>query len=280
MIAAAARTAEQANSSNSRDKLFLWVFQILAANSLAGIIIRALAENGVGAALLSTFGVSAIVWVALGAGLALLARSKATETAHSTDVALAIAACLLAMLPMANISSVALTAFAAYAIWTSNPGSSARRAGAIFLAVTANLIWGRLILGMFSRSFLFIDAFFVTNLIGAPQVGNTIPFIGHPGLIIVTPGCSSLQGISLAIVFWVTVNQWFELKTTPRSLSWCGLALLAATGINILRIAALVRFPSYFDEIHVGWGAQLASFSTMLVIVAIVLWGARRDICR
>lgn len=262
----------------SREQMFFWVFLILAANSVSGLIIRSLSQGGIAASLISTFQVSAIVWTAIAAGLALLAHSEEAEMTTSKDLVTSAAACLFALMPMANISSVALTGVAAYAFCTSGHGSSVRRAGAIFLAVTTNLIWGRLVLGVFSRHFLFVDAFFVNNVIGSRQSGNTIAFIGAPGSIIVAPGCSSLQGISLAVVFWVTVNQWFAIKTTYRSLIYCVLALMGAVAINVLRLAALVRFPAHFDEIHVGWGAQVASYSTMLVIVATVLWGARREI--
>ena len=82
----------------------------------------------------------------------------------------------------------------------------------------------------------------------------------------------------MAIVFWVTVNQWLKVQLTLRSVIWCVLAIVAAFGINILRIAALVHFPLYYQEIHVGWGAQLASFSTMIAIAVIVLCGARREV--
>jgi exosortase/archaeosortase family protein len=193
-------------------------------------------------------------------------------------MAVAVAACLAALLPIANISSVVMTAVAAYVIWSSPAGSPVRRAAIIFLAVTATLIWGRLFLGLFSRSLLGVDAFFVTNFIGSTQVGNKIAFIGQPGSIVVAPGCSSLQGISLAIVFWTTVNQWFSVKLTARSLAWCGAALGSALAINVVRIAALVNFPQHFDELHVGWGAELAAWTTMLAIVLIVIWGARREV--
>lgn len=274
--AVAAATCHSGVIGISRQRLFFWVFLTLAANSVAGLMIRALAESGIAGSILSTFGISVIVWTALIAGLALLVPEDGQD-ATPVDMAAAIGASLVALAPIANISSVGMTVFAAYAIWSSDVESGVRRAGAIFLAVTAHLIWGRLFLGLFSRELLFLDAFFVTHLAGSVQVGNTIPFKGHSGFI-VAPGCSSLQGISLAIVFWVMINQWFAMRTTVRSLMWCGFALLAAFAINIIRLSALVHFPLYFDQIHIGWGAQLASFATMIAIVGVVLWGARREV--
>lgn len=277
--AVAAATCHSGVLGISRQRLFFWVFLTLAANSVAGLMIRSVAESGIAGSVVSTFGVSVIIWAALAAGLAMLMPANGQD-ATAADIAVALGASLLALAPIANVSSVALTVFAAYAIQSSDIGNAVRRSGVIFLAITANLIWGRLLLGLFSRDLLFIDAFFVTNLAGSVQVGNTIPFKGHPGFIIVAPGCSSLQGISLAIVFWVMINQWFAIRATARSLMWCGFALLAAFAINIIRLSALVHFPLYFDEIHVGWGAQVASFATMIAIIGLVLWGARREVFR
>jgi exosortase/archaeosortase family protein len=258
--------------------LLFWIFLILAANSLAGPAIRSAGESGPAAAVAATFGVSAIVWTALAAALLLLRTPRRTPAASTVDVLVALACCLLALLPIASISSIALTGFAAYVLATSPPGTVERRAAAILLAVTASLIWGRLFLGLFSRDLLFVDAFVATKLIGSTQSGNVIAFIGAPGAIVVAPGCSSLQGMSLALVFWTTVTQWFEVRMTAASLAWCAAALLAAFAINILRLAALVNFPAHFDAIHAGWGWQIASWATLAAIAAIVLWGARRDV--
>jgi exosortase/archaeosortase family protein len=262
----------------TRDRLFFWVFLILAANSVSGLLIRSFQESGFAASLTSTFGVSAIVWTALAAGLALLGASRDVRAPLSRDVALAGVACLVALVPIANASGAMMAVVAAYAMCTSDRESAPRRAGAIFLAVTTNLIWGRLILGLFSSKLLFIDTFLVSDVIGSPQTGNTIPFIGAPGVIIVAPGCSSLQGLSLALVFWVTANQWLNAATTLRSMVWCSLAVGAAVAVNLLRMAAMVYFPADFHTIHIGWGAQVASYTSVFAIVGIVLLGARREL--
>ena len=262
----------------SRSSLYLWIFLILTANSLAGPAIRSVAENGPWAGLATTFGVSAIVWIAIAAAFLLLRRPGPASPATPADTVAAVVACLLALLPMANVSSVALAGFAAYAFWNNPRGSAERRAAAILLAVTASLIWGRLLLALFARDLLFVDAFVAGRLIGNAQSGNLIAFSGSPGAIVVAPGCSSLQGMSLALVFWTAVTQWFEVKVTAASLAWCAAALAAAFAINVARLAALVNFPAHFDAIHAGWGWQIASWTTLAAIAAIVLWGARRDV--
>jgi exosortase/archaeosortase family protein len=263
----------------TRSTLFLLAFLLLTINSLAGLVIRAFTEGGAEVALASTFGISAIVWVAVAAGVGLLVGDRESiGEPLKADWPVIVAASLVALLPMANASSVALAGLGLYAAWTSPASSALRRAGIIFAAITANLIWGRLLLGLFSRDLMFIDAFFVSNLFGSEQISNMVSFADRPGWILIAPGCSSLQSVSLALVFWVTVQQYFDVKTSYAAIGWCVLALLSAVAINVARMGAIVHYHDYFDALHTGWAAQAAAYATMLAIVAIVLWGARREV--
>ena len=261
----------------TRERLFFWVFLTIAANSLSGLAIRLSLDHGPTQALAQLFGFSAIIWVALAAAFAIL-REGGVQEASRTDWSVALFAFGVSLLPAANASAVAMSVVALYAIRSGGACSPLRRAGIIFLSISASLIWGRLLLAIFSRSLLFVDAFFVTTFTGASQIGNRIAFVGAPGGFVVAPGCSSLQGMSLAIVFWATVNQYYRVPTSLQSLKYCGLALLAAFVINILRLGSLAHFPAHFDAIHTGWGWHLASWITLLAIVACVMFGARRDV--
>jgi hypothetical protein len=48
---------------------------------------------------------------------------------------------------------------------------------------------------------------------------------GFPTRLVVAPGCSSMQGISLSILLWTTVNQLFEIPFgwTLREFASCNL---------------------------------------------------------
>jgi exosortase/archaeosortase family protein len=190
----------------------------------------------------------------------------------------AAAVALAALLPVAPASSAALTLLAGWMIFRSPAASAGRKAGIVALSVTASLLWGRVFLALFSRPLLDIDTWLAGRLVGARAVGNTLAFIDGSGAIAVAPGCSSWQGMSLALVFWVTVNQWFGVRFGWKPLGWCLLALAATILVNIVRIGAMVHFPAQLDSIHHGYGWYLSMWSSLLLVCAICLFGARREI--
>ena len=247
-----------------RERLFLWLFPIAVA--------------GWAGAAFNLFGISAILWVALAAGLQLLRAAPEGDPATRRDWVVAGAGLLTIALPSATISSGALTVFALYALATGASASPLRRAAIIFLAVSGTTLWGPLVLALFNHPLLDLDAFFVARVAGVAQEGNLIAFADGSGLMAVAPGCSSLQGISLALVFWATVNQWFQVPIGGRSLAWLGAAVAATVTVNVSRIAALSHFPAHFDSIHAGIGWHVASWTTMMLVAAICVYGARREI--
>jgi exosortase/archaeosortase family protein len=267
-----------ASATLGRSRLFFWLVMLAALNAFAGIAIRIVPERGLTYAIFELFGISAIVWLALAAALALLLPNSDERTPSRLDLAVAAATVAVALLPVATASAVMLTGLSLYIVLTSPAGSPGRKAGLIGLAITATLIWGRLALALFSRPLLDADTWLVALLTGADQAGNTLAFLDGSGGLAVAPGCSSWQGMSLALLFWVTVNQWFGVKPGLRSLGWLGAALAATIGINVLRIAAMVRFPDHIAAIHHGYGWHLSMWATLIAVAALCIYGARREI--
>ena len=150
----------------------------------------------------------------------------------------------------------------------------------MFLAVTGALLWGRVFLALFSRPLLDLDATFVAGLIGSEHRGNMLWYAGGPTRLVVAPGCSSMQGLSLAVVLWAAINQFFEVRFGWKPALWCLAALAATVAINVLRIASMLRFPAHLEEIHNGWGYHLSMWLTLAAVAAICLWGARREVFR
>ena len=262
----------------SRERLFFWLSLVASLNALAGLLIRASIQDGLGHSVFNLFGISAIVYLAIFAALAILLETNVTSIDFS-DKAVAVFVFATAMLPMANASSVALTLLAIYAITTSAHRSPLGRAGVILLSVTMALIWGRLSLALLSRSLLSVDAFFITTFAGAEHIGNKVMFVEPSyGSFVIAPGCSSLQGMSLAFVFWMTVSQWYRLPFGLRSSLYCLGAVLATLGINVARLSTIAHFPEHFDKLHTGVGWVVASWLTFAAIFIIVALGARREI--
>jgi exosortase/archaeosortase family protein len=271
-----ARSAGRAAARLDRGPVFFWLVLLAALNAFAGIAIRIVPEHGLAYALFELFGISAISWLALAATLALLKR-ESSETLRPGDGWVAACVLLIALLPVATASALALTGLALWMIATSKVGSRLRRAGLIALALTGPLIWGRLLLALFSGPLLAADTWLVGQVTGTAQSANMLALADGSGRIEVAPGCSSWQGMSLAILLWVTVNQWFKVPFTPRAVAACFGALAVTVAINVARIAAMVRFPAHIEAIHHGWGWHVSMWSTLVAVSLVCLWGARRE---
>lgn len=261
----------------ARADLFAGLFLLATLNGIIGWAVDSVRADGLLPAFTNLFGISAVVWLALAAGIAILRQGEA-EPVRRLDVAVAAMVVAVALLPSTGASRGAIALLAVYAIATSPSQSPIRRAGIIFLAITGAILWGRIALDTFGASLLALDATFVATLLGVPHGGNMIWTPDGAWRLVVFPGCSSMQGISVALLFWATVNQYFRVPFGWSAAGWAMLALAATVAINVVRIAALLWFPDHFEAIHTGWGWHLFMWATLLAVGAITLFGARREI--
>jgi exosortase/archaeosortase family protein len=270
---------ERVSATADRSHTFSWLIILAALNAFAGPAIRIVPEHGLAYAIFELFGISAIVWVALAATLGLL-RNAAAEPLRPGDRVVAAGIIAAAILPLATASAASLTVLGTYMIATDRSGGDVRRAGVIAVAITGPLLWGRLLLALFSGPLVAADTWLVAQVTGASHAANVLALSDRSGMIAVAPGCSSWQGMSLALLFWVTVNQWFEVSLDRRAIGILAAALAATVTINVLRIGAMIRFPAHLQEIHTGWGWHAAMWSTLIAVTAICLWGARDEVFR
>src|SRR5436305_1100070 len=175
-----------------RPRTFLWLVTLATLNAFAGPAIRIVPEHGLAYAIFELFGISAITWVALVATLALL-HNAPSEVLRPGDRAIGAAIIIAAALPLATASAGSLTILGAYMIATDAPGGSIRRAGVIALAMTGPLLWGRVLLALFSGPLVAADTWLVGQLTGAHQAANILALSDGSGSIAVAPGCSSWQ---------------------------------------------------------------------------------------
>ncbi len=262
----------------TRSQLYLGLFLVAALNAFVGLGVREVEEVGIASAAFNLFGISAILWVALAAGLTILGGDSSDERPHSADLALAAAVLAATLFPAATASSVALSGVGLWAAWSAARDTPLRRAGIIFLAMTGALLWGRVLLAMFSRPLLDIDAIFVAGLLGVANQGNLIWSADRATQLLVAPGCSSMQGLSLALVLWATVNQYFRVPFGWKAALYCLAALAATVLVNVLRIGAMLHWPAHLEAIHHGWGFWLSMWTTLILVCAICLYGARREV--
>lgn len=261
-----------ADATVDRPRCFLIAFTVLALNGAVMLAAGAVHARGWIASILNLFEISAILWCAAAAGVAILWRAPVSEPATRFDMILLGFCALAAMLFVPMASTAALTALCIWAVITTPAGSPLRRAALIFLAMTTGLLWGRLLLIVGSDVFLAGEAVLVSAVTGRGGEGNMVAFDAGPGFYTVAPGCSSLQGVSLAVVLWVTVTQYFEVSLGARAWAALAGAVVVAVATNLARLSTIALFPDYFVTLHEGLGATICGWIALVGIVAVVWW--------
>lgn len=260
---------------HSRERRFAFAFLLLVLNALTTFAAAAVVLRGWTTAVLALFDISAIVWLAVAAALAILWQAPDGNPGKRGDGPILAFAVLAALVPVPTASSAALTLIAAWLWLTSPSGSPLRRASAIAFSLTATLLWGRIMLSWGSGLFLTADARFVALIAGTRNSGNAVFFPDGTNFLI-AEGCSSLHGVSLALVLWVTVVQYFRIRVDRRAWLTLAAAVLGAVLVNGLRLATIARNPREFDYWHTGDGGAMFGWLALIVIVAVVYRGTSR----
>jgi hypothetical protein len=107
----------------TRVQLLFALFLIATLNGFVGTAVRTLTAHG-WLALADLFGISAILWTALAAGLKILADDDGRGGWRRGDAPIAALVLAAALLPSPAASSLALTALSLWAIATGAPGSA------------------------------------------------------------------------------------------------------------------------------------------------------------
>ncbi|MEO7248504.1 MAG: hypothetical protein ABIW31_08625 [Novosphingobium sp.] len=261
----------------SRTRLFGFIFLLLSLNALPTFIGEAVQSHGWLVATLDLFDVSAIVWLALAAGVTMAWQSGSTSDESATlasraDLALAFGATLIALVPVPPLSAGALSGVALWCWTTSRPGSSARRSAAVFLSLSTFFFWGRIFLALGAGPLLSADAHFVSLISGMAVEGNVVSFI-NGNRFLIAPGCSSLHGISLALILWTTAIAWFKLPVTRSLIYILVIAVLASVAVNGLRLTMIAWHPDQFSYWHVGMGASLFGWLALFADLGVVYYG-------
>lgn len=260
----------------TRDRLFAVLFPALAINAAATIGQEAIRTEGLLVATLNLWGVSAIMWLAGVAGCHLILTAPIVDGGWGPhrirhgDPAIVLAAMAAMLIPSPAVSGCALSLVCLWVIATA-PSDPLRRAALIYLCMSGSLLWGRLLLSYGSGFFLALDGWMVGNVAGTGGSGNLVSFTGSNGVFVVAPGCSSLQGISLAMVLWVTATQYHRIAMGARASITLAAMILAAISANVLRLAAIATSPANFETLHIGFGASVFGWLGLLGIVA-ALW--------
>jgi exosortase/archaeosortase family protein len=258
-----------------RERLFAFVYLLLTLNGLVTLAEVSAQEHGWLIAALNLFDVSAIIWLALAAQVDLLRRSGRDDLSGPSDRVILVTAIGAALVPIPVLSSALLTPIALWAWSTADHGAPLRRASAIVLALTTFLLWGRIALAWGAGPLLGADAAFVGWLAGVKASGNAVDFADGSRFLI-APGCSSLHGVSLGLILWTTVMQYFSLALDRRALLTLATALVGSVLVNGVRLMIIAWNPRNFAYWHTGSGAALFGWIALGVLMAVVYGGLGR----
>lgn len=267
--------------SMPRNEFFAGLCILACANGLGSLIIQSVNQLGWAGALLSSFGISAIVFIACAAGVSFILRDS-TDEIRSADLAVGAGSLLLVILPVAAMSWLALIALIVWMLLFTNATSSRRRGAVILLATTVPMFWSPLLFYCFSDFLLQIDASLVGWLMGTDRVGNTVRFAQGSEILAIFPACSSFANLSLAFLCWVTISQSVQHRWSPWDILWCFLILTSVVAINVARLSLMGLSDWHYQTIHNSqWGEILPNIIMSGLVIGLSLVGVRRELfCR
>jgi exosortase/archaeosortase family protein len=259
-----------------RHDFFAILFIVGCANGLLGRLIQSFQFSDWEGAL-SSADINIIMVLACFAGISLVS-SKSPEVAEPRDLAVALVFLILVILPLFPLSWVGVTILSAYILVFANNNRERVRGALILLAMTAPMLWSRLLFQIFAKPILDIDASLVSLLLGTQRTGNMVGFLDGSGYMIVLPACSSLANMSLALLCWVTITQWVGHRWTAKDVIWAALACASVISVNVTRISLMGLSHRHYEVIHSSWGDMITNSIMLALMVGVTVLGARREI--
>jgi len=259
-----------------RNEWFAALFIVGCVNGLGEQVIETIGSSGWVDAALGTFGTSAIVWVAIYAGIGLVLEER-SEQLRAADIV--VGSCLLVAfaLPIGGVSWLAISILSLYAILVSVPSSARFRGATILLAATIPMFWIHLAFRYFGDEILRGDAALVGLLLGTGCTGNVVPFVHGAGSLIVLPYCSSFSNVWLAFLGWLLIFQWRPRRWSIQDLQYCLVAAASVISVNVTRLGLMALGQRHYDAIHGQWGDLATNLLILGTTFGICLLGVQRE---
>jgi exosortase/archaeosortase family protein len=274
-------------ASISRAELFGGLFVLGCANGLAGRIGQSITDHdGWVVAILSTFKISVIIFAACFIGVSLVFRGAfedgvwpRKDKARIVDFVIVGVFLILVLLPIAPLSWLAVTILSIYILFFTNDTRGIGHRGAlVLLATTVPMLWSPLMFDFFARIIVRIEASLVGWLLGTHSSGNIVEFANHSANLQISPGCSALANVSLALLCWITLSQSVGHKWRPQDFLWCLLTCGSLIAVNVIRISVMGLDLSYYYAIHNVVGDTITNAIIFGLTVGISVLGFRREI--
>jgi exosortase/archaeosortase family protein len=262
--------------SITRNELFAILYILGCANGLLGRMIQA-AQISDWESAISGIDINVIVLFACFAGISMILEDD-SESVRPRDLTVAAVFLVFVGLPIFALSWVAVTGLSLYILLFANANSDRVRGATVMLALTAPMLWSRLLFQLFAKFILDIDAGLVALLLGTARTGNMVRMVDDSGYMIVMPACSSLANMSLALLCWVTITQWVRHRWVVADVFWAALACLTVITVNVTRISLMGWSQTHYKYIHSTWGDLITNSIMLTLMVAVTVLGARREI--
>jgi hypothetical protein len=259
-----------------RGEYFAGLFILGCASGLTSRIIQSVNEHGWEYALINTFEISAIIWIACIAGVFLVLRDRTTGIGL-LELALGAGFVLLVILPIGSLSWIAVIGLSLY-ILVSTDVATSRRGAFILLATTVPMLWSQILFRFFANLILAADASLVSWLLGTHRTGSVVEFADSSARLVIFPPCSSLPNVALAFLCWVTLSQLVCHRKSIYDLLWCLLACGAAVAANVTRLAICGLSQWHYATFHNAWSDAVANIIILGLIVGISALGIRREL--
>lgn len=259
-----------------RGDYFAALFVLGCVSGLTSRIIEAVNQWGWADAILNTFGVSVIIWISCIVGISLTHDERGYGLV-SKDLAVGGVFAALTVLPVGQLSWVAMAGLALYLIVTTEVAAT-RRGAFILLASTVPLLWSRLLFHFFSRPILEMDALLASWLLGTERTGTLVEFVDHSGELAILPPCSSLANVSLAFLCWVLLSRWVNHKRSAYDAVWCLLACVSVVALNVIRLGIYGLSKWNYLMFHTPWADGVDNLLITVVVFGICALGVRREL--
>lgn len=243
------------------------------ANGEFLLISKSIEENGVLGAILATFDISLVQFIAAFVACDLLSKSK-LFILNALDNLVLCTCAILVLLPISGLSWLSMTIFSLYLIGSPRFDEFARRAGWVLLGLSYTSLWSKLIFKYFLDYILFFDTKLISLVTGVQSQGNLIYGADGKTTLQVLEGCSAFGNISLALLGWLIARSYFNTRGMKRGFLFISLSIIAVVAINTLRIGVIALRPDFYDIAHGPIGANLANIATSASIAFISYRGA------
>ena len=258
-----------------RDEFFAALYIFGCVSGFAGRMIQEAAPSGIWSG--TILHISTIPLLAAVAGISLLLREK-DERIQPADLAVAVVFLFFAVFSIGALNWVAVTGLSLYILIFSKGDSPRKKGAVVLLALTASMLWSRVLFAALAHPILQVDASLVSWILGTERTGTLVDFADGSGKLVVLPACSSIANLSLGFLCWVSVTQSMKERLSAEDYVWCFLSCASVVAINVARISVMGLSHRYYHLVHGYWGDLISNMIMIGVLVAFAMVGVRREL--